>query len=515
MKRAAFMAAIPLMLSCVRASGPRDSGSVLSEGADPSRDRYLTETFLDDKSSGYTLEAGVGSELDLSGNAERKDAWVRIGTRSIRGACRVRGTGDSFREACHLAVVPTGRVRIDLGDLIPDLGIGLISSGRRFTYPFSTRHPLYRPKGIRGWTGFYGSFIRGGSIHAAAGPVRVTFLSGRPASHGSHGVEYSGGGDISGIRFEAESGAIIGGRTAMDSGSRSGERIAGLDFTFSSSGRRYMLETARSSSGNISATWGMTIDGKDLDCGIIGWSVPAGSDGFLASFPGLSTASGRSRSGASIVLKGKLPRRMHMSVWGELRRSSDGRDRELDRALRFEAGIKWKRSAARCAWSSRVKESEDLVPFPPGEEIETDITHGLVLSFSCRPSALLALVIELKRPGGERGEGLMCSSRASLALRSLHSRLSISAASYSSQSGNPRFSLYEPSGGGKYPWKALYGSGKRVALGIDTEISVIKASLFFLWTQEGTAEAALRLSSASDSALRTPSLHECQGLSGS
>lgn len=185
-----------------------------------------------------------------------------------------------------------------------------------------------------------------------------------------------------------------------------------------------------------------------------------------------------------------------MSVWGELRRSSDGRDREIDRALRFEAGIRWKRSAARCAWSSRVKESEDLVPFPPGQELETEITSGLVLSFSCRPAASLALVIELKRPGGERGEGLMCASRASLAIRSLNSRLSISAAAYSSQSGNPRFSLYEPTGGGKYPWKALYGSGKRITLGVDTGISVIRASLFFLWTLEGTAEAALRLSAA-------------------
>ncbi len=496
MKRAALMAAVPLILSCVRVSGPRDPGSVLSEGADPSRDRYLTETFLDEASSGFTLEAGVGSELDLSGSVERRDAWVRIGNRGIRGAGRVRSTDDSFREAFHLAVVPTGRLRIDLGDIVPDLGIGLISSGRRFTYPYSSRHPLYRPKGIRGWTGFYGSFIRGGSIHAAAGPVRVTLLSGRQAKHGSKGVEYSDGGDISGIRFEGRKGAIIGGLTAMDSGSRSGERIAGFDFTFLSSGRRYMLETATSSSGNISAAWGMTIDGKDLDCGVIGWSVPAGADGFLASFPGLSLASGRSRSGASIVLKGKLPRRMHMSAWGELRRSSDGRDREIDRALRFEAGIRWKRSAARCAWSSRVKESEDLVPFPPGQELETEITSGLVLSFSCRPAASLALVIELKRPGGERGEGLMCASRASLAIRSLNSRLSISAAAYSSQSGNPRFSLYEPTGGGKYPWKALYGSGKRITLGVDTGISVIRASLFFLWTLEGTAEAALRLSAA-------------------
>ncbi len=496
MRRAALAAAIPLMLSCARASGPRGPGSALSEGIDPSRDRYFSETFLDEVSPGPAVEAGVGSELDLSCGRERRDAWVRIGTRGASCAGRVRSADGCFREAFHLAIAHAGRLRVDLGDLVPDLGIGLVSSGRRFAYPFSSRHPLYRPRGIRGWTGFYGSFIRGGAIRTTVGPVRVTLLSGILASHGSQGVEYSGSGAVSGIRFEVERGAVTGGLTTIDPGSRGGERIAGLDFTVSSPGRIYMLETAASRPGNISAAWGMTVDGKDLDCGMIGWSVPAGSDGFLASFPGLSTASRRSRSGASLVLKGKLPRRIHISAWGEVRQSSDGRDRELDRALRLEARIRWKRSAARCAWSSRNKESEDLVPFPPLQELCRDETSGLVLSFSCRPAASLALVIEFKRPGGTGGDGLMCASRASLALRSIDSRLSISAAAYGSQSGNPRFSLYEPSGGGKYPWKTLYGSGKRIALGLDTGISIVRASVFFLWTPEGAAEAAFRLSAA-------------------
>ena len=77
--------------------------------------------------------------------------------------------------------------------------------------------------------------------------------------------------------------------------------------------------------------------------------------------------------------------------------------------------------------------------------------------------------------------------------RRLHTRLSVSAAVYRSYCGNARFSLYEPSGGGKFPWKMLYGSGNRLTLGLDTGLGGIKASLWLLWRPEGISEAAMRL----------------------
>lgn len=496
MRRAVIPAAISFMLSCAPARGPLTTGQDLSEGVDPSRDRYLTETFLDIRSSGPALEAGAGCNLSDAGRAETRDAWVRIRSRSICGAGRLRIRGETSREAFHLAAVPMGRVRIDLGDLVPDFGIGLISSGRRFTYPFSSRHPFYRPGGIRGWTGFYGSFIRGASIRAAAGPVRLTLVTGRAARHGAGGVDYLDRRDVSGIRLDTVFGGIRTGVTAMDAGSRKGDRISGFDLTVASGSRTYMLEAAAVPSGSVSAAWGLTIDGRDIDCGMIGWSVPAGSDGFLASFPGLSAASGRSRSGASITFRGRFPRRTHVSAWGELRRSSDGGDRTIGRALRCETGIRWKRGAARCSWSSRTKESEALVPFPPGRDVDTDVSGGLALSFKWRPACFLALVMEIKRPCGDSGEGLLYASRASFAIRRLHSRLSVTAAAYRSHRGRARFSLYEPSGGGKYPWKTLYGNGNRLTLGIDTGMGGMKASLYLLWTQEGVMETAMRLSVA-------------------
>ncbi len=493
MRRAAIAAAIPLLLSCAPAGRSGSAGRDLSEGVDPSRDRYLAETFLDIPSSGPALEAGAGCHVYTDDNRETREAFMRVRARGIRGAGRLRVTGNSSREAFHLTAAPMRRLRIDLGDLVPDLGIGLISSGRRFAYPFSSRHPLYRPKGIRGWTGFYGSFIRGAAIRAAAGPVILTMVSGRPASHGKDGVDYRDGRDVSGLRIDAGTGGIRAGVTVIDAGSRSGDRISGVDLTIRSRGRICMLEAAAAPSGSVSAAWGLTIDGRRIDCGIIGWSVPAGSDGFLASFPGLSTASGRSRSGASIALRGRFPGRTHVSAWGELRRNSDGEDRALDRALRFEVGIRWKRGTARCSWSSRARESEALVPFPPGGDIDTDASERLALSVSCRPASFLSLVMELKRPESDGGKGLMCATRASLAIRRLHTRLSVSAAVYRSYRGNARFSLYEPSGGGKFPWKTFYGNGSRLTLGLDAGSGGIKASLWLLWRPEGISESAMRL----------------------
>ncbi len=492
MRRVAIAAAIPLVLSCAPAGGPGTAGRNLSEGVDPSRDRYLVETFLDIPSSGPALETGAGRHVSAHKNRETRDAFVRVQTRGIRGVGRLRVTGETSREAFHIAAAPMRRLRIDLGDLVPDLGIGLISSCRRFTYPFSSRHPLYRPRGIRGWTGFYGSFIRGAAIRAAAGPVRLTLVSGRPARHGKDCVDYRDGRNVSGLRIDAGAGGIRAGVTVIDAGSRSGDRISGVDLTITSRGRTCVLEAAAAPSGSVSAAWGLTIDGRRIDCGIIGWSVPAGSDGFLASFPGLSAASGRLRSGASIALRGKFPGRTHVSAWGELRRSSDGEDRALDRALRFEAGIRWKRGKARCSWSSRARESEALVPFPPGGDIDTDVSQRLALSVSCSPASFLSLVMELKRPESDSGEGILYATRASLALRRLHTRLSVSAAVYRSYRGNARFSLYEPSGGGKFPWKTLYGSGNRLTLGLDAGLGGIKASLWLLW-RPGGSEAAMRL----------------------
>jgi hypothetical protein len=451
------------------------------------------ETFLDRPTYGPTLESGASIEMDGSGETGRRDAWVRIRTLGINGAGRLRMTGSKSSETFHIAALPAGSLRIDLGDLIPDLGIGLISSGRRFTYPFSSRHPLYRPRGIRGWTGFYGSFIRGGSIDAEAGPVRLTILTGRLASHTSSGVKYSAVGKISGFRMEAGRGEILGGLTAMDSGSRRGDLIMGLDLTLSSNGRTCMLETAASSSGKASAVWGIRIDRRDLDCGIIWWSVPAGSDGFLASFPGLSSAAERSRSGASITMTNRFPWRIYLSSWGEMRRSSDGSDRVVSRALRLEAGIRWKRSSARFRWSSNTKESETMVPFPPGYDPRREVSRGLALSYSCRPASFLDLVIEMKRHGNDSGEGLLGSARASIALKNLHSRLSFCAASYRSGRGKARFSLYEPSGGARYPWKTLYGSGNRFSIDIDTRGCGLRASFWLLWTTEDEKRAAVHL----------------------
>ena len=493
MRRSVIAAAIPLVLSCATAGRPGSAGRDLSEGGDPSRDRYLAETFLDIPSSGPALEAGAGYDVNAQKNRETRDAFVRVQIRGIRGAGRLRVTGETSREAFHIVAAPVRHMRIDLGDLVPDLGIGLISSCRRFTYPFSSRHPLYRSRGIRGWTGFYGSFIRGAAIRVAAGPVRLMLVSGRPARHGSDGVDFLDSRDVSGLRLDTGGSGIRVGVTVIDAGSRTGDRISGVDLTIASRGRICMLEAAADPSGNISAAWGLTIDSRSIDCGIIGWSVPAGTDGFLASFPGLSAASGRLRSGASIALRGKFSGRTHVSAWGELRRSSDGEDRALDRALRFEAGIRWKRGKARCSWSSRTRESETLVPFPPGEDIDTDASQGLALSVSCRPASSLALVMELKRPSGDAGEGFLYASRGSMAFRRLHTRLSVSVAGYRSYRGNARFSLYEPSGGGKFPWKMLYGSGNRLTLGLDTGFGGIKASLWLLWRQDGFSEAAMRL----------------------
>lgn len=486
-------AAIPLILSCGQY---RDAGRVTAEGTDPSRDRYLTETFLDAPSSGPMLEAGTGCDLDGAGKVATKDAWIRIRTKGIRGAGRLRIRGDAAREAFHLSAEPVDIVKLDLGDLVPDLGIGLLSSGRRFAWPFSSRHPLYRPAGVKGWTGFYGYFIRGASVEISSGSVSLTMVAGKPMNHGSDGAERLEWKDVSGFRIAAGTGAVRAGLTTLEGGSRKGERITGLDLTIISGGRRCMLEAAALPSGRLSAVWGLAVKGSNLYCGMIGWSVPAGTDGYLASFPGLSTAQDRSRSGASITMRRRFPGKTHLSAWGELRRSGDGRRRYLDRAARLETGIRWRRGSARCAWSSRSRDSEVIVPFPPGGLSDTDLYSGLSLNLSYKLSSILSFVLEMKRTSSDGGEGTLGAARVSLAFRRLYSRIKVSAASYRSERGRAGFNLYEPSGGGKYPWKTLYGNGRRLSVGIHMKKGGIEASAWLLLTPEGPSESAFSLSAA-------------------
>jgi len=298
MRRVWMAAAIPLMLAC---SQYRGTGHDISGGTDPSKDRYLTETFLDTPSAGPSLEAGTGCDLDGAGKVVTKDAWLRIRSRWLSGAGRMRFRGGVVREAFYLSSEPVDRVKIYFGDLVPDLGIGLVSSGRRFAYPFSSRHPLYRPAGVKGWTGFYGCFIRGTSVEISSGKVALTVVAGKPMKHGTDGVEYLGTKDVSGLRITAGSGGIRAGLTTLEGGSRKGERITGLELTAVSGGRTCMLEAAALPSGMVSVVWGLAVKENDLYCGMIGWSVPAGTEGYLASFPGLSTASDRSRSGTSLA----------------------------------------------------------------------------------------------------------------------------------------------------------------------------------------------------------------------
>ena len=366
MRRVWVAVAIPLMLSCARGGAPREAGRVMpDEGTDPSRDRYLAETFLDRPSSGPLLEAGAGCDLHRSAGTMTRDAWIRIRTRGISGAGRIQVRGEALREAFHLSAVPLESMKIDLGDLVPDFGIGLLSSGRRFTYPFAARHPLYPPAGIRGWTGFYGAFIRGASIRIESGPAALTLISGRTANHGTEGVEYTGMKDVAtGVRIAAGNGVIKAGVTTLERGSRSGGRINGLDLTIVSKGRTCMLECAAVPSGSVSAVWGLAVDGNDMHCGMLGWSVPAGADGHLASFPGLSAASDRSRTGASVIMRRGFPRKTHLSAWGELRRGFDGGKRYLDKALKLETGIRWRRGGARCSWSSHLRSPKNSFHSP-------------------------------------------------------------------------------------------------------------------------------------------------------
>jgi hypothetical protein len=466
------------------------------EGVEPSRDLYLSETFLESYGRGRGVEAGI----DVSAGGSRSDgsseAFGRVRAGRVRAAVRTRKTRGTGRTVFHASALPIGKMRLDAGYIIPDFGIGLVSSARRFAYPFSASHPLYRDRGVRGWTGFYGSFIRGMSVTTAMRRAEFTMFHGRTGEHEEGGIAFPECGRISGFRAGIHLAGLEAGIAHISGGSSSGRSISSVDLTLISGGRRLMMESALSPGCRPSAVWGLSAGSSRFRYGVLGWSVPESSEGSLASFPGLSAASLSSRSGMSAVISGRPARGLSLSTWAEARRKSDGAKSLDDLAIRVETRLRSKRAAMRASVQLRSGGSRAEVPWPSDAPEDYYRSLGTVVSLTLRPGRSSSLTMEARLPSGDSGAGTLVASRGSAGLPWLDVRVYFSAASYGASSGNPRFALYEPSPSGKYPWKSLYGSGKRLKIGFEAGLGPLKASFWALWAAALPVEAGLRLTAA-------------------
>jgi hypothetical protein len=403
----------------------------------------------------------------------------------------VRIKGRSSREAFHLSVRPVGRLRIDIGDIVPDIGIGLLSSARRFTYPFSSGHPFYRPAGVRGWTGFYGEFIRGCAARALAGRILITTAAGLPAGHGAEGVEYGDRRAVLLARIENVSGpARLGVSTVL----RADCREAGFDLCVEREAAVFRLEAAAAEDSRAAVAWGASVDPGDLRIGVLAWSVPPGSCSFLASFPGLSHAGQRHRSGASIMLSRRFSGRSWISAWCEARGSEGGRDTRMATAVRMEAGRRWKRCSLRLAMSCRGEREEELSPFPPPAPAVLDRVSSALVSGAIRISKLIAITAELKRSDTEGGEGMLAAVRGSAGPFAGRLSIRFSAASWGSGRGRARFALYEPGAEGRFPWRTVYGRGSSLTAGIGIKTGVMRGSAWLVSRSGEGVQAVFSLS---------------------
>ncbi len=108
--------------------------------------------------------------------------------------------------------VPSRGLQLYTGDFMPDLALGAIFSGYRFSYPFSSGYPLRRQKSITKHTSFYGSSIRGIALRSGTARSTLLVFMGRVGKWNDEKFtlerQY-----MSGARIEAGSGRYRAGRT--------------------------------------------------------------------------------------------------------------------------------------------------------------------------------------------------------------------------------------------------------------------------------------------------------------
>jgi hypothetical protein len=198
----------------------------------------------------------------------------------------------------------------------------------------------------------------------------------------------------------------------------------------------------------------------------------------------------------SIVVMLRPARRFSVSVWGEARRIDDGERSRSTFSARFDTRVRWRDGGFRIASSSSANSTSVIVPWPPDTAEDRYRTLRTVLSLYWKVPKGASVTLEARGPGGDKGSGTLLTMRGSIGLPRGLARLYGCAAIYGSKKGNPRFSLYEPSAAGKYPWKSVYGSGRRLKIGLERRLGPLKASVWALWTGRGPSEAGIRLSAS-------------------
>jgi len=456
--RTALIFLLCAAVSCTRGSGPPGAGRF--EDDDPLLDRYRSENFLDlPRRAGRRLEAGTRYAAAPLAALPREDLHLAVGGERFLAAARRRREGESTWEAFHAAWRPARGLRLAGGDFVPDTGIGLVSSARRFSYRFLPGHPLVAGS-IRPWTGFYDSFIRGGYAGAAAGPVGGFIFSGRHAAHAPKGTR-TGEGVISGLRLSAASRRTAAGLLVIAADPAAGGGSAGFDVAAAWGAGLVALEVATNAQGRSSAAWGCRVRRGRYAAGMIAYDAPWRATGPFWHLPGASGRAAAARSGMAAYLRAPLPGRSSLVASFGRHGWRDGFKSGTSEALWVRYEVRCRAASVRLTWTSGEGGRTDEIPCPPAPQTVLSRSQALELAIAAPVASCLRLRCGLRCAESAVADGVLADASLSFQPSRPGVRLEAGGAWYRSTRGRYAFRYYEPAVPGAYPWRTVSGDGAR------------------------------------------------------
>ncbi|MBN2185540.1 MAG: hypothetical protein JW746_09445 [Candidatus Krumholzibacteriota bacterium] len=365
----------------------------------------------------------------------------------------------------------SGRVRLYAGDFMPDLALGAIFAGYRFSYPFSSGYPLRRERSITRHTSFYGTSIRGAALRAGTSGSSLLLFAGRAGKWNDKEFK-SESRNISGARIEADSGRYRAGMTLC---SDNRHLLAGFDHTVEDRNCLISGELLRSGEGKTGLLWGMRKKTGACRVGFLFFRLPSGMRNRFGDIPGGIGDQDSDKRGISVVGSFSRPRFGRFRASFEKRRDDNGKETVITCSSRFEYSARLHSGRWRLSYSRRDGTETGYTLFPPGKADSRLEKEKLDLLISARPYKIFTLRIQAGCIWSEEYHGyILLNSLSFGGSRSLF-RTTIFSGIYRSVRGRPAFYSYEPALIGGYPWKYLSDNGIRA--GIKCRLKIGRSSV--------------------------------------
>ena len=405
----------------------------------------------------------------LGPEAERRDE-ARIACRGEMFRFSARYRSDEIYRAYLGGFLPSRHVRLHMGDIVPDLGMGLCFSSYTTSYPFSHGYHIRGRDRVAGTTSLYGESMRGGAAELWAGPVRLLILGGRRCSY-ANGVLDTEGPVVACGRLASGLGGFSAGATVHTTDGFSGEPVYSADASWSR-GRIDAAAELATGDERPNGVWALSVRGDVTRISMLLYDIEPGWDGPMGrSFYG----SGMRRRGCSILLERRLGRGIRLFTAFERSNADDPYDVKVRDLIRFESRWAAGGNSVKLSLKRRIERRSVLIPFPTyGEGKREEVSDSIQLLQRWRLPAALHLRVSL-RSLLERGRSgyLICPS---LTIdRWIDATLAW--AVHRAVVGTPVFYCYERSLKGQYPWRALRGDGWRVALFAGASIGPLRIAI--------------------------------------